>query len=634
MNPFFKAIKEVVLNPKIAILLDDSESTTIEKGGYEGLKTYRSIIAQLRDQPDNVDVTYFKFSGSIQNVDPDSFNPGQPVTNLFNAIEAISTSDEDFESAILVSDGIITEGKNPIILSGESPFPINVVGLGDTTRVKDISIQNIATNATGFTNTKHNIEVDISQFGFDNQIILVSIYSGPTKIDELELTLDKDRLLESVSFDIELNSPGLKQFKVDIEPIPEEWITENNSTKFSVDVLDSKKRILHIASSVHPDVRMLRSILSKDENIELSTYTYLNPTTSINDLNSLGDYDLIIYHGAPSPSTLAEFEIPDSGYSSLYISLPTQDIINSGWYNLLSNSTNQFFNITLVSNSESQDHPVIDINDINLNSLAPLRASIQAVNDYPNAQTLLSASYQNVTTSSPILTLLEQGNTRRSHVNAFDWFKMYLSPNLQEREFVERLFSNLIDWTSSNPDNRLLKVSPSKNEFNSSESPVINASLINENGDVENEGVIELTLTGENYSSNFNMENLGNGNYRLQTPNLPEGQYSYQAIARKGNREIDSQNGEFFVNQSNVELANIIRNEDLLKGIAANSNGYYIEHSDISDLWNNRSILDKLDQKSVQVENYIFPVRSIYWFLIVLILLGSEWVLRKKFALP
>ena len=635
MNPFFKQSEEVKVKPKIAVLLDGSESTTINKGEYNGYSSYQSTIAALRDTPNEVELTFFSFGNSLQDQDASDFSPTQPTTNLFAAIETITTSDEDYSSAILISDGIITQGKNPIFESRNSSFPIHVIGIGDTSKVKDLSIENISTNATGFTNTNHIIDIDIAQFGFDNQRIEVKLASDNTIIDSRNLTISEDKEIESIQFEIELNSPGLKQYKIEIEPILEEWSTENNNSTFAIEILDSKKKILHIASSIHPDVKALRSILTMDQNIELSTYTFLNKSKSLKEIIPTDNYDLIIFHGDISNELLSQFEIDEFGSSSLFIALPKADLaFDSNRFKLISNNSNSVYEVQLVINTESSDHPILELPEINFNSSAPIQSSINSLNDYPEAISLFTSSYQNINSESPLLSILEQGNVRRSHFNAFGWYKMYLSPNYDERAYIEDLLTNIVDWTSSDPDNRLLKIKPTKNEFNTSEPSIINASLINENGEIESSAIIEVTITGENYTANFNMDNLNNGNYRLQTPNLPDGQYTFKGVARKGNREIDAQNGEFLVNESNIELSNTIRNQDILKAIASNSGGSFFDFQNIESFWSNPEIAKQLIIKTETQERYIFPVRSIYWFILVLLLLGSEWFLRKKFALP
>ncbi len=304
-------------------------------------------------------------------------------------------------------------------------------------------------------------------------------------------------------------------------------------------------------------------------------------------------------------------------------------------FSLINNRSPDLFDVQIKINSENSDHAILEgLPDVNLLNFAPLQSSINASNAFPEAQSLLTAQYQNITTDSPLISILEQGNIRRSEFLGSGWFKMYLSPNADERIFIEQLLINLIDWTASNPDNRLLKIKPSKNSFNSNESPLINASLINESGDVETQGVIEITITNDDFSANYTMENLDNGNYQLQIPSLADGRYEFLATARKGNREIDQQSGEFLVSESSVELANTTRNNDLLSNIALGSKGEFMEYTSVDELWNNEEIRSTLNSKKEIQETYIFPIRSLYWFFLVIALLAAEWIGRKRFALP
>ncbi|MBO6621058.1 MAG: hypothetical protein JJ892_03495 [Balneola sp.] len=635
LNPFFKTTREVIVKPKIAVILDASESVSINKGEYKGNVTYQEVIANLRSAPSSYDLEFFDFGDQIQRTDPDQFSPLYPKTNIFNAIENISTSEVEYASAILVSDGIITSGKNPVLLAQNSAFPIHVMGIGDTTRVKDVSIRNISTNGTGFTNTKHLIGVNLSQFGFDNKTVTIDLKSGELILDTKKINLTNDIEVYDVEFEIENSTPGLKQFQVEVSPTTNEWTVENNTSSFSIEVLDSKKRILHIASSIHPDIKALRSILASDENIELSTYTSLGSMPAVKNLFDSDDYDLIILHGKPTPKAVSEFDLSNKDISTLFILLPDRvSILSSENYNLIDTDSPELFEVQLQRSSQNTDHPVLELEDVNLLTFAPIESSINAFKNYPDAITLFTAHYQNIPTNSPVVSVLEQGNIRKSDFNAAGWFKMYLSPNNNERNFIKQLVLNLVDWTSSNPDNRLLKISPSKNSFNTSELPIINASLINENGEVESSGIIEVTIQGSDFAANYTMNSVGDGNYKLQIPNLANGKYEFTATARKGSRKIDTQNGEFLISESSVELANTIRNDDLLRNIALNSSGIFIEHSSIEGIWDMDEINNSLTSRKEVQENYIFPVRKMFWFVVVLFLLGLEWIVRKRFALP
>ncbi len=635
MNPFFRSETEVQIKPKIAVLLDGSESTTISKNTYRGMEDYRTVIARIRDNPENTELEFLSFGNSVQVEDPGTFSPASSSTNLYDAIEYIVTSDGEYESAILISDGIISLGKNPVVEASNSPIPIHVISIGDTSKVKDIAIKNIYANGTGFTNTKHNVTVELSHFGFSDKNVRVLIKSGTSILEAKSISLQKHKEIESIEFEIELSEEGLKQYEIEVESIAGEWVTKNNSSSFSIDVLDSKTKILHIAAGVHPDVKAIRSLLARDQNIELSTYTYLGSLPALKNIREHSSFDLVILHGAILSSVLTELGITISDTPTLFITLPDrQSMLSAEPYSVIDNDTPDLFDVTLQLNEEQANHPILEVDEINLSTLAPIQSSIQALNTYPNALTLYYSNFQNIPTASPVVSILEQGSLRKSQLNASGWYKMYLSPNTPERNFIIQLLSNLADWTSSDPDNRLLKIRPISNSFSSGEQPVINAGLINENGVVESEAVIELTISGESFSSDFTMNNLGSGNYSLQVPELPKGRYSFSATARKGNRDIDSQSGEFIVTESNVELSNTVRNDDLLSSIAANSGGTFFNFTSVGEFWSSQKVIKNLESYTETKESFFFPVRSIFWFVIVLLLLGSEWLVRKRFALP
>ncbi len=628
-----KQEQTVTIKPKVAVLLDGSESTTIKKGQYSGVETYNPLVAGLSNSPEKLEIDFYKFGSDVKPAETTGFTPDLGATNLYEALENVMTSDINYSSAVLVSDGIITIGKNPVVLSSESEFPVHVIGIGDTSQVKDISIRNITTNSTGFTETRHPVQVDISQFGFPNQVLDVNLSDGAAILESKQIQFTENSEIQQVDFGIELTEPGLKQFTIQVQNIAGEWINENNQSNFSVEVLNSKKRILHISSAIHPDVKTVRSILSGDQNIELYSYDYLGNGRSFKNYESLPDeLDLVIIHGEASGELLNTFSASLDNLSSLIFDLPEQSL--SPEFNLIQRSSGTSYQMQIEQNPSEQDHPVLNLPEIDLRSSAPLFGDISTNLVDPGATILFNSIFQNISTQNPIVAISEQGNIRKAHISAYGWYKVYLSTNDLERRFVTKFISNISDWTSSNPDNRLLKIKPSKNVFGSGDTPQINAGLINENGEIESSATIEVTISGSDYSADFTMNNKGEGNYQLEIPALPEGNYEFSATARKGNREIDTQTGEFVLTESSNELSNTIRNDDLLSSIAANSNGSFRTFTNVNDFWNQPEITQNLNQTTEIKESYLFPVRSVHWFILVIVLLFSEWMIRKRFSLP
>ena len=636
LNPYFKKTEEVTIKPTFAVLLDTSESTSIQKGNYLGKETYDQLINTLKENlPNNLELDFLGFSSGVNTINTNSLNLKGSLTNLFEAIEFISSSEESYQSAVLLSDGIITYGKNPSIQALNSPIPIHTIAIGDTVRVKDIALQSLTVNETGFTNTIHLVEAEISHYGYDNQSVSVFLYNEGQVIDSVRVILNDSQILTKINFEIPLSDIGLKTFSIMAQPFEQEWTTKNNELLFSIDVLDSKTRILHVAGSIHPDVKTLRTILSENESIELSTVTYLGNNSSFEDLQTSSNrFDLLILQGTPSPGFFNDIVSELDEIPTLYMDLPASSLPSlPGEISLIDNIGSYSFEVSLSVPEFNSNHPILDLSDIDFSKLPRLYSNIRANLSEPDVLSLIESEFQGVSTNSTILGVIERGNIRRSHVQGFNWYTFYQN-NSASKTFVEELFTNLVNWTATNPDDRLLKIKPSSVRFSVAEPPIINASLINENGEVESDADIDIYITSDSFSSSFSMENLGNGNYRLESPQLPTGTYSFSATAKKGSREIETQTGEFIILDSSLELANTIRNDDLLSSIAQNSKGSFFPFDKAEEFWNFITENNDLENRTEIRESYLFPVRSPFWFILVLFLLGCEWLLRKKFTLP
>ncbi|MGD8749755.1 MAG: hypothetical protein PVI44_14930, partial [Balneolaceae bacterium] len=92
--------------------------------------------------------------------------------------------------------------------------------------------------------------------------------------------------------------------------------------------------------------------------------------------------------------------------------------------------------------------------------------------------------------------------------------------------------------------------------------------------------------------------------------------------------------GEFAVAHSNAEFINTIRNARLLKQLSERTGGTYVPFDSVSGFWNKLDQRGLLEQKQQQETTFIYPYQSISWFIMMLIILGSEWILRKYLALP
>ncbi|MDZ7693435.1 MAG: CARDB domain-containing protein [Balneolaceae bacterium] len=314
INPLFRSESTRYENPNVLVMFDNSASLSVNKGEYKGAETYEETISTLNFPAINrLDFRYFMFGNEVSPGHPDSLTLDGSATNIFNAAEIIRNNERDAKAAVLFSDGIFNQGQNPLFLSRELNIPVFTVALGDTSRLQDLVVQNVVSNSTGYLNTSHPVEVNILNQGFAGESFQVQLISDGEVLQSQTITPNASVSTHTVSFQLQLNEEGLQQYEISIPEKEGEWTDANNAQPFSIEVLDDRQRILSLAFEIHPDVRLVRSLLLQDENTQLSTRTWLGGNRFINGSLSVDPdtLDLVVLQGYPSQGVPSQLSEPD-----------------------------------------------------------------------------------------------------------------------------------------------------------------------------------------------------------------------------------------------------------------------------------------------------------------------------------
>lgn len=646
LNPFLKTETPYFEKPTLLVMLDNSASTGIQKKNYRGIESYREVLDQLNfDDSSSVDFDFFSIGNEILPSPPESLTFDADQTNLSATVDAIKANQTEASAVVLISDGIYTQGQNPVFEAQNLEVPIFTIGLGDTTAQKDVLVSSVSTNSTGFLNTIQQVTARISSLGFEGETFPVELVKGEEVIATQSITPSISHSTQEVNFELPLNEEGLQQFRIRVPHLTDEWTDANNVQRFSVDVKDDKQNILSLAFEIHPDVKALRSLLLQDQNTNLINRTWLRGTRFIegNFAVNPDTLDLVVMHGYPAsglsddlrqnvqellenvPFVIAATPLfSPRRFEEQLTSLPVSVI-----------GTWDFVPVSLNPELESTGHPIMELPAVTYDRLPRLSAPVENLESTALGQQLFSSSFQGEETEKPLLVVRELGNKRVALVNGFGWFQLTQSAEPEIRNFAEQLWLNIVSWTATDPENQLLEVQPAQTSFSGSEAVIINAFLNNERGEAESDATVDISVSSEEMEEHFYaMENEGNGQYQLNLGTMPEGLYSFEATARKGTRTIESRSGEFSVARSNAEFLDISRNEQLLRQLSQRSGGEYLAFDSITGFWGSLEQKGLLDQQKEVRTTFFYPYQQLAWFIIVLVLLCSEWILRKYLSLP
>lgn len=646
LNPLYTIEEIETESPAIAVYLDNSESITVQKGEYDGLTAYKSLIEEFRSGRDNrAGYEEYTFGNRVQSEsDPDG-SDGE--TRLNAVFEHITENEYRYKAAVLISDGINTAGRNPLFAASELSIPVITIPLGDTTTVKDVAISDVNISSPVFTNTVHPIRVEVQHQQIGDEQTEIRLLENGELIQSENISFSSGSGSQLVDFQLQYSEPGIRTLTIEAVPLEDEFTEENNRSTLTLDVQDNKTRILSLAFEIHPDVAAFRNLAASDAQNELVQANWLGGNrfsgTDLlaSDTEEIETFDLAVLHGLPPAGSDIESRIADitSDIPIIFFTLPGSAGAES-YQNIRPVSSQSIGSATEVRPSrisEDISHSLLELNIPAERTLPALTAFSGDYSVLPAAQRLLTANFQVTETGIPLLVADESTGHRIASVNAFGWYRYKINRQEEVSGFYEDLMTNLTSWAATASDDQNLTLKPAKNRFTESDEITIQAELKNERGEAEPNGMITLELSGLNgidESRTFRMRHTNLGNYTANLGRLPEGVYRLEGEADVNSRNVGNDEIAIVVEQSNRELINTRRDDILLQQLAENSGGRFLNTFDISDF--NRYLSDqdllKVEEKMIR-KNAYFHDYELLWFLLVLGLLTAEWLLRRSLSM-
>lgn len=649
LNPFFVDRNVETSSPQINVYLDNTQSLTVERGDYSGLETYRSLVDEFISQiDDRFDVNFHLFDTAVNEGREISGNG--TVTNLQSVIDHQIENQDQTVANLLFSDGIYTQGRNPVFSAQNLSTPLFTVPVGDTTDVQDIVISDVEYNEQSYTNTEQSFRVNINQDGFEGETVTVQFLKGGELVQSEQITFSESISNHLLLFTDQHTEAGFYEYEINIPGLDEEFTLQNNREQFTVEVLDEKTRIVSLAFEIHPDVGAIRRLIATDQQNELISTTRLsNGAIMGEDVTDLDTPpDLIVLHGLPdSNDPLFDWLQQQNEVPVIYFMLPAtrQNHLQIGDADFLvysvENSRQNIIDVHLFQEREPYSHPLLEFSPQEFRRFPTLKTYRSEIGTSALAEILFTGEFQRTETDIPLI-MTETGGVRRlAGINAYGWHRFNLTANETVSTFYTTFFTDLLSWSATSPNQQNLTIDPIKPTFSETENIEIQASLVNERQQPETDAVIEITVEPADEevdtasdSQRFVMRHTRNGEYRVNIGNLPQGNYRLTGNATKADRQIGEDEARFSVSQSRVEFINTERDDQLLQQLALRTGGIFLENYSADPMLQflEENNLDQTVETATDETRYFS--NSPLWFIIVILLLTGEWLIRRTLSLP
>lgn len=643
LNPFVISESEISTQPSVAVYYDNSQSLGVVRGEYGGKDDYERMIHQFRTLRDD----YFQYSEYLfgeQVFVSDEPDLSSSRTNINAVFEHLRERENRYITAILFSDGIVTQGRNPIFAAQNLTIPVITVPVGDTSAVKDVAIANVDYSSSAYSFTSQSIQIEIQQEGFEGESADVQVFRNGDLIENMNLEFNTPLSSQVVEFIEEYDDPGFYQYEINVPPLEGEYTTQNNRTSFSVEVLDDKTHILSIALEIHPDVGSVRRVIATDQQNELSTSLFLDNERfiGVNPFQMDTEPDLIVLHGIPQDQSGFFQWLQQQRVPILVHLLPgTFDYATSDEMENITgfsiNDIGESIQISFDLQSARLSHPILEIPFPTQQRTPSLKTFRGNYNLTPLSQPLIMSLFQQNLTDLPVILVEDNPSNRIAALTAFGWhrYEQHMDPDV--RDLFKNLITNLVSWTSTSPERRTLTIAPQKENYSENESIIIRGELFNERGEPEPEAFIDLSIhpiDSEEPWHQIRMNHQQGEIYAAELGNYPQGIYRLFATASKNERIIGTAENRVLVSESIVEFLNTKRDDHMLNQIAEITNGSFLhdlEFQRINELLQN---FQEDWEEHATTEEFLYLYRSGYWFLLILLLLSAEWIIRRSVSLP
>jgi hypothetical protein len=232
--------------------------------------------------------------------------PNRDATRLGDAVRQVL---HDFRGAppaaiVLVTDGINTDGL-PLAAAADEARGAGVqlmaVGVGRATPLQDVELADVIVDDMVFVDDVVSFQIQVKASGLEGQPAKISLRRRGAADSANDLSKVAEQTIELPPTGETLTTrlvnrprePGDYVYEVEVQPHADETNQDNNRERRAVTVRADKIRVLLVQAYPSYEFRFLKSLLERDDTIELSTYLQdADPAFAEQDKTALRSFPL------------------------------------------------------------------------------------------------------------------------------------------------------------------------------------------------------------------------------------------------------------------------------------------------------------------------------------------------------
>lgn len=624
------------------------------------------------------DLHLYRFGTALEPIAPASISQLKAQdqgTRLLEVLQSTAREAGEQSGILLFTDGIANGDRKTLDGAVSFPVPVFAIGVGDTEGFTDVRIADLRAPEFAFRGREVKLDLTVQAYGLKGKTFPLYFNRGKNLITSRSITVDADPFEQKITFSFTPKEIGAHNFSLTIPNQPGEQITQNNQKDFKIDVQRDKIRVLTLSGSPAWNYRFLRMALKQDPLIELVSFVFLRtPTDSVDVpenqlslipfpiddifLEELKNFDVVVlddfshraYFNPVYLDKVRDFVRDGGGLAMLggarafdsggYAESALKDVLPVELDGKGNYQTQGSVRATLTASGKA--HPITRLlpdpkgNEEAWAKMPPLTAFNQVRS--AKGETLLSVGTNGSGPAAPLLTIGRFGKGRTLALmtdQAWRWNFIAVG-NRETPQNHLKLVRQAIRWLAQEPSFEQVQIRPIP-VSKPGEKIAIKLRVLKDDFTPTRQAAVQLRVIGPEGEPSLvqTTADAEEGDYTGEYTPTREGSYRVEAEASLSGKTLGKDSASFSVALPYGETDDGRPRPELLKQIAAGSQGEYIPIKE----WNEKT-LDRIAAKleshapSQIIEQRQTRLWSTLWpFAIILALLSIEWWMRRKWGL-
>lgn len=670
------ALSVATLRPQqnvVAVVVDDSASMGLKEGSESRLEQVKRALSPsvLKELQNKFQVRYFRAGARVERVSGvDGLKAESPATRLGDAVSQIASEATSLPigAVVLLSDGGDNAGGIDLPTLSEIRryrIPVHTVGFGAERPSSDLEITGAQFPARTLADSKITGVVTLKQWGLKGQKARLQVKDGGKVLAAREVTLQADGVEQSETVSFSAGQAGVRNLQVSVEPLSSETNRNNNSLTRLMNVDGTKPRILYIEGEPKWEYKFLRRAIELDQGLHLVSMVrttqnkmYRQGISNPQELeqgfpatvDELFGYQGVIIGGVeanyftPTQQELLRQFVDRRGGGLLFLG-GRSGLSDGGWGasalaelmpTVLPNRKNTFqrdpANPELTA--PGRDSLITRLEeDVQRNAehwkKLPYLANYQDPGTPKPGAVVLAEMSPGGRGKLPLLVTQNYGRGRTAvFATSGSWRWQMLQP--VEDLSHEMFWQQMLRWLVTGATGPVVSALP-RSVFADEQKVPLRAEVRDKNYMPVSDAHVEARILGPDGLSEtvvLQPDPATVGVYNADWGAAAEGNYVMELVARRGDTEVGRDVMPFRREDGVAEQFGTHQNRDLLEKLAQQTGGRYWRPDQVRELAQEISY----SEAGISIRETRDLWNAPFFFMLALLLRGSEWLLRRKWG--